>query len=63
MSLLIENKGHTLYTIGIGGYHMNKKIDVIISDLDGTLLNAQHTLSEFTKKSGFRYTYEMGLMI
>lgn len=29
---------------------MNKPIKVIISDLDGTLLNAEHTISDYSKK-------------
>ena len=41
-----------MYTGSNGGQNMkNHNYKLVISDLDGTLLNAQHTLSEYTKRA------------
>lgn len=41
---------------------MNKDIKVIVSDLDGTLLNQLHTISDYTKKV-LREMHEQGYLI
>jgi phosphoglycolate phosphatase-like HAD superfamily hydrolase len=39
---------------------MQNRIKVIISDLDGTLLNQHHTISEYTK-AVFQELYNQGI--
>jgi predicted mannosyl-3-phosphoglycerate phosphatase (HAD superfamily) len=41
---------------------MQNRIKVIISDLDGTLLNQHHTISEYTK-TVFQELYNQGYLL